>query len=118
MVVPAMGTATERAIEKCVEWINELGYGKIILKSDQGKAVAALSEEIKRFKHAARDDTDVIIEHSEVRRGVAEQRSRRASGQNRRGERSSSSRCERSSSPWRIASKISSNRWTQRWRGL
>ena len=66
IVVPAKGTATEWVIEKCVEWIIERGHGRIILKSDQGKSVAALSEEIKRFKHAARDDMDAIIEHSDV----------------------------------------------------
>ena len=74
MIVPNKGATPAWIPEVSAQWIESLGYGTIILKTNQEPSIVAWAEAVKRHRNARMAET--ILEHSAVREsqsnGVAE----------------------------------------------
>eukprot|EP00973_Karenia_brevis_P091878 12409601-Karenia_brevis.AAC.1 len=61
MWVPAKGVGHQWVVRRLAVWIDSLGYGRIILKSDQEESIQALQKAVKELRTA-----DTVLENSPV----------------------------------------------------
>eukprot|EP00972_Heterocapsa_arctica_P058874 8676410-Heterocapsa_arctica.AAC.1 len=62
-VVPAKGPAKPWIAKRCAQWIDSLGRGKILLKTDGERAIVRLARDIKGQKI---DTGETMLEHPEA----------------------------------------------------
>eukprot|EP00973_Karenia_brevis_P047849 6640967-Karenia_brevis.AAC.1 len=61
MWVPSKGTSSSWVTRRICTWIDGLGYGRVILRSDQEASIKALQEDVKHMRHG-----ETMLENSPV----------------------------------------------------